>query len=266
MARARGLDKAHPEYSAPGLFGCSDASTLGDPGACGPFARWSAHGADIVRAMASDEQQRDEQERAGEQDWRMQAELDVPQAGGMLRELIGRLRGPDVVEEIEAKLPREVVITHDGKLLFAYAADRTALAAARSVIEAVLAEDGIGASVRVSHWDDGREKWLQVDPPPTAEERQSEAAAERDGNTLETRTLVVSSGKMIRVEFEQSVREWAERLQLQCTIVEHPHLLTTQLAFTVTGPKHKIDEFARGLRAEERATIRTEGAVMLSPL
>jgi hypothetical protein len=208
----------------------------------------------------------DEQERAGEQDWRMQAELDVPEAGGALRELIGRLRGPDVVEEIEAKLPRDVVVTHDGKLLFAYAADRTALAAARSAIEAVLAGDGIAASVRVSHWDDERERWLQIDPPPTAEEQQSAVAEERDASALETRTLVVSSGKMIRVEFEQNIREWAERLQLQCTIVEHPHLLTTQLAFTVTGPKYKLDEFARGLRAEERATIRTEGAVMLSPL
>ncbi len=71
---------------------------------------------------------------------------------------------------------------------------------------------------------------------------------------------------MIRAEFEQSIREWAEKLQLQCTIVEHPHLLTTQVAFTVTGPKHKIDEFARGLRAEEWQTIRTERAVMLSHL
>jgi len=43
-------------------------------------------------------------------------------------------------------------------------------------------------------------------------------------------------------------------------------LLTTQVAFTVTGPKRKIDEFAQGLKAEEVATMRTERAVMLSPL
>jgi hypothetical protein len=45
-----------------------------------------------------------------------------------------------------------------------------------------------------------------------------------------------------------------------------PHLLTTQVAFTVTGPKRKVDEFAQGLRAEELATMPTERAVMLSPL
>ena len=196
----------------------------------------------------------------------MEAELDVAEAGGALHDLIGRLRGPDVVKEIEASVPHEVVITHDGKLLFAYAAEQATLAAARSAIEAVLAGDGIRASVRVSHWDDALEKWRRTDPPLAAAELQSEATAERDANTPETRTLVVSSGKLIRAEFEQSIREWADKLELQCSIVEHPHLLTTQLAFTVTGPKHKIDEFARGLRAEEWQTVRAEGAVMMSHL
>jgi len=62
------------------------------------------------------------------------------------------------------------------------------------------------------------------------------------------------------------MRDWADRLELQCAIVEHPHLLTTQVAFTVTGPKRKIDEFARGLREEEWQTIRAERWVIASPL
>ncbi|MGO9320808.1 MAG: hypothetical protein ACLQBY_08420 [Solirubrobacteraceae bacterium] len=208
----------------------------------------------------------DPHERASEQDWRMEAELEVPEASGALHEIIGRLRGPDVVKEVEATVPHDVVITHDGKLLFAYAADEATLTAARSAIEGVLARDGIRARVRVSHWDDELEKWRQSDPPPTAEEKRIEDEAERDADAIETRTLVVSSGRMIRAELQQSMRDWADKLGLECTIIEHPHLLTTQLAFTVTGPKHKIDEFSRGLRAEERATIRTETAVMLSPL
>jgi hypothetical protein len=208
----------------------------------------------------------DQQQDDGDQDWRLQAELEVPDSGGGLNELVGRFRGPDVVKELEASVPHDVVITHDGKLLFAYAAEQAKLTAARTAIEGVLAADGIRANVRVSHWDDDAEKWRQTDPPLTAEQQQVEAAAELDANATETRTLVVSSGKMIRAEFEQSIREWADKLELPCTIVEHRHLLTTQLAFTVTGPKHKIDEFARGLRAEEWATIRTERTVMSSPL
>lgn len=78
--------------------------------------------------------------------------------------------------------------------------------------------------------------------------------------------MVVSSGKLIRVEFDQTMHDWAEKLGLECEIVEHPHLLTTQVGFTVTGPKRKIDEFAEGLKAEELATMRTERAVMISPL
>jgi len=205
-------------------------------------------------------------EPAGEQDWRMQAELHVAETRGALHDLLGRVRGPDVVTEIESTVPHDVVITHDGKLLFAYAFDAATLAAARSAIEDVLRRDGIEASVRVSHWDDEREQWRQTDPPLSAEDQQLEEAAERDGEALETRTLVASSGKMIRTEFEETMRDWADKLDLQCAIVEHPHLLTTQVAFTVTGPKRKIDEFARGLRAEELQTIRAERTVMLSPL
>jgi hypothetical protein len=201
-----------------------------------------------------------------DQDWRLQAELDVEDSGGALHGLLGRLRGPDVVKEVEATVPHDVVVTHDGRLLFAYAADEATLAAARAGIEGVLRRDGIAASVRVSYWDDERDRWRQTDPPPTAQEQAAEAAAERASDAIETRTLVVSSGKLIRAEFEQSMNDWATRLGLECKIIEHPHMLTTQVAFTVTGPKGAIDEFAQGLAAEEQQTIRAETTVMLSPL
>ena len=58
-------------------------------------------------------------------------------------------------------------------------------------------------------------------------------------DAVETRTMVVSAGKMIRVTFDQSMLDWAEKLGLECQIIEHPHLLTTQVALIVTGPKHK---------------------------
>ncbi len=215
----------------------------------------------VPLAMDSDPRERDT-----EQDWRMQAELDVAEAHGVLHGLIGRFRGPDVVDQVQVAVGHDVVVTHDGKLLFAYAADEAALAAARSAIEDVLARDGITASVRVSRWDDERDQWRQTDPPPSGEEEQRADVAERAADAIETRTLVVSSGKMIRAEVEQSMRDWADRLGLECAIMEHPHLLTTQLAFTLTGPKRKIDEFSRGLSAEEWATIRAETVVMASPL
>lgn len=206
------------------------------------------------------------QESEHDQDWRLEGELNVEEPSGALRSLLGRVRGPDVAKELEATVPHDVVITHDGRLLFAYAADEQTLAAARRGLEQVLAHDGITAQVRVGYWDDERETWRQTDPPPTAEERQAEVVAERDFEAIETRSLVVSSGRLIREEVEQSMSDWATKLGLECKIVEHPHMLTSQLAFTVTGPKGKIDEFARGLQAEEWATIRAETVVMMSPL
>jgi hypothetical protein len=201
-----------------------------------------------------------------DQDWRLKAELDVADGRSRLDHLIGRLRGPDVVREVGGAVPHDVVITHDGKLLFAYAATEAALSAARSAIEAVLRRDGVMASICVSHWDEELDEWHQLDPPLVGEAERIEDAVERDAEAVETRTMVASAGKMIRAELEQSMLNWADKLSLQCKIIEHPHLLTTQVAFTVTGPKRKVDEFAQGLKAEEFATMRTERAVMLSPL
>lgn len=205
-------------------------------------------------------------ESSPEQDWRLQAELDVGDARSALHGLISRLRGPDVVKEVQATVPHDVVITHDGKLLFAYAAEEATLRAARSAIEGVLERDGIAATVRLSRWDDEFDRWQQIDPPASAEEQRTRDVADRDADAIETRTMVASSGKLVRAEFEQSMLDWAAKLGLECDIIEHPHLLTTQVGFTLTGPKRKIDEFSQGLSAEGWAAVRAETGVMLSPL
>jgi hypothetical protein len=201
-----------------------------------------------------------------DQDWRLKAELEIEDRRSALDRLIGRVREPDVIKEVGEAVPHEVMVTHDGKLLFAYAATNAALTSARNAIEAVLRRDGIKATVYVSHWDEDLDRWRQVDPPLSGEERRIEDAAVRDAEAVETRTMVVSTGKLIRSEVEQTMRGWAEKLGLECELIEHPHLLTSQIAFTVTGPKRRIAEFADGLKAEELATLRTERAVILSPL
>jgi hypothetical protein len=203
---------------------------------------------------------------SADHDWRLQADLGVSEPRHALDALLGRLGRPAVVKELEASLPHDVVLTHDGSLLFAYAADQATLATARGAIESVLARDGIQASVCVSHWDDALAQWRQTDPPPSAAEAQALQDADRDAEAIDTRTLVAKVGKEIRAEFEQSLLAWANRLGVQCSVEEHPHLLTTQVAFTITGPKRKLDEFAQALKAAEWATIRTETRVMSSPL
>jgi hypothetical protein len=201
-----------------------------------------------------------------DQDWRLEAELDAASSRRAVDQLVGRLRGPDGARDPGAAVADDVVITHDGRLLFAYASTEASLMAARGAIEEALRREDLKASIRVSHWDDELDAWRQTDPPPTAGQRRAEEAAERDADLVETRTMVASAGRWVRASFEQTMLDWAAKLGLTCTLIEHPHLLTTQVGFTVTGPKRKIDEFARGLRAEGAVTIRAEGTVMLSPL
>jgi hypothetical protein len=201
-----------------------------------------------------------------DEDWRLKAELDVADRRGPLDRLVGRVRDPEVVREIGDAVPHDVAITHDGKLLFAYAASEADIKTARGAIESVLQRDGVGAAITVSHWDDERDEWRQVDPPLDAAQQQAVQEAERDADAIETRTMIASAGKLVRADLEQSMGTYAEQLGLRYEIVEHPHMLTTQVAFTVTGPRRRIDEFAGALKAEEVATMRAENAVILSPL
>jgi hypothetical protein len=202
-----------------------------------------------------------------QKDWRLQAALAIDEPKHRLGAVLGRVRGgSDVIGEIESAAPDDVVVTHDGNHLFAYAADEQVLAAARAAIEATLREDGVEATIRVSHWDDELDDWRQVDPPPTDEERQAIAQSDRDAAAVETRSLVVKVGREIRSEFERTQQNAAAELGVECKMVEHPHLLSTQVALTVTGPRHKVDEFVAGLQVGERATIRAELGVMSSPL
>jgi hypothetical protein len=195
-----------------------------------------------------------------DRDWRLSGELQRHDSHGALHGFVERLHDPEVLREVRAEVSDDVVITHDGNRLFAYASGRSAIERARATIEAVLAHDGLHATLWLSHFSTDVDDWVDPDRPDTASGRPAAGAAP------ETRTLVATVGRMIREEFEQSMRSWADQLGLRCEIVEHPHLLSTQVAFTVSGGSRKLDEFASGLGAEERRTIRTEGVVMASPL
>jgi hypothetical protein len=212
----------------------------------------------------------DPRDAASEKNWRLRAELEAVDSRNALEDMVGVLRRPASKEAkaLEADVPKDVVITHDGERLYAYAADEATILATRRAIESAAARERLAASaIQISHWESELDDWRQIDPPPsTPEQRQAAATAERDATLEETRTLVASAGRLVRAEFEQSLLEWANELGVQCKVFEHPHLLKTQVGFTVTGPKRKLDEFSQGLQAEERAIFRTERAVMLSPL
>jgi hypothetical protein len=201
-----------------------------------------------------------------DQDWRLKVELHTDERGGLLDRLIGDARSPSMATEVRDAVASDIVITHDGSHLFAYSASRAGLETGRKAIEAVIRNEETEATVVVSHWDERLDEWLQIDPPLTGDAKQAEQMAQRAAETVESRTMVAGTGNLIRAEFEQTMLEWANKLGLRFATHEHRHLLTTQVAFTVTGPKRKIDEFAEGLRSEEIATVRIDRAGMFSPL
>jgi hypothetical protein len=203
----------------------------------------------------------DEEDR----DWRVRAELSAA-GSDTARRLLERFRGAHVLAEAAAAVGEEVVLTHDGNVLFLYAADEPSLRAAQSALAQALRADSVTFAFTVSHWDEATEEWAQVEPPLTGARELAHEQAVKEAEAPDQKTFVVRVGKEIRSEFEASMQNWAGRLGLSCQIVEHPHLLSTQVAFTVSGTSRHVEEFRQGLAAEEFATIRTERVVQASPL
>jgi hypothetical protein len=202
-----------------------------------------------------------------EKDWRLRLAPALDDPKPALAELLKRLRGePPAIPGAASVVADDVVITHDAELLFAYAASESALNAARASIEAALRDQRLDATITVSHWDEDLFDWRQVDPPLGDSEEHARKRSDDAAMASETRTVLVKVGREVRSEVERSLQISAAELGVECKLVEHPHLLRTQVAFTATGPHRKVEQFFAGLRAEERATIRTERAVMASPL
>jgi hypothetical protein len=194
-----------------------------------------------------------------ERDWRLTGELNAA-GGDHLHGLLARRREAHAADDASEAVGPDVVVTHDGERLFAYAATRMAIEDARSKLGTALARDGLAAELSLTVWSQELDEWIDPDAPPPAQ-----AAAAQEQATV-THTYVVTLGRWVREEFEESLGEWARRLGVTYEVVEHPHLLNSQAAFTVTGPSRKVEEFAAAMSAEEQATIRTETAVIGSPL
>jgi len=196
-----------------------------------------------------------------EQDWRLVAELEEPEDHhGLLDRVLDRTRGEygKTAEEARAGAAEGVAIPHDGHRLFAYAGSQAALTSAREGIAAACAHHGLTATYLVSHWDDDLDRWRQVDPPETTEQAERTRAQDLEDETLETQTVICSAGGTVRASLEQGMRKYADELGLECEVIEHPHLLQTQVAFKVTGPRRRIAEFRAALERDSWKSIRAD--------
>jgi hypothetical protein len=193
-----------------------------------------------------------------DQDWRLRADLADPAA------MHAKLRDAAQLEtEVKSRVGDDVVLSYDDDTLFAYTNTRAAIDRARRAIEAQLAADGAAATLQISHWDEAISEWHQLEPPLA--EREFEREAKRDHEDfeasearIETRTVAITSGRVVRNWFETTVADEARAAGVELSIVERPHLLTTQLAFTLTGPTAKVDEVIASLEQRAGQTTRLE--------
>ena len=79
---------------------------------------------------------------------------------------------------------------------------------------------------------------------------------------VETRTVAITAGKLSRNWFETTVADEARQLGVELSIVEHPHLLSTQIAFTLTGPTGKVEQVIADMNARAGLTTRLETAYL----
>ena len=189
-----------------------------------------------------------------ERDWRLHAELDEPT---WLGELLARQRAARLEHELEDALGSEVIATHDGATLFAYAHSRELIERVRGELEQLIAADERRASVDLSHWDESTRSWRDADAGAA-----TAAPVPYDGPASET--FVASIGRLANEDFERDVLERAAELGLRCEVARHPHLLTTQLAFTATGPPEALATLRSYVHDVAGMTIRADEA-QLSP-
>jgi hypothetical protein len=193
-----------------------------------------------------------------DQDWRLELRLERADHSRLDRVLASTGRGEGrPAEDAQAAVGDDVAVTHDGARIFAYANSEASIRAARQAINAALEADGIAAEDRISHWEE--DEWAQVDPPLAGAAAAEHQRARAVGEQVETRTLVCRAGIEVERGVEDAMTRWAEHLELEYQVVEHRHLLSSQLAFTVHGPRVKIEDFRRALVEEGAATIRADG-------
>ena len=196
---------------------------------------------------------------ANDQDWRLRVDIDDPSA------LHASLRGARHFErELDPLIADDVVLSHDDDTLFAYAKTSASIEEVRRAVERQLAQDRLTAETHVTHWDEESETWLAPgEAPPRRSIGPSESAGTSEspaGDPIVTRTYAETSGKLMRNYFENVVAGEAESRGVKLSIVEHPHLLTTQLAFNLTGPSSAVNAVIAAIASDASNVTMFESA------
>jgi hypothetical protein len=123
-----------------------------------------------------------------DEDWRVEVELADSGAAGKLHAAAG---AKELYAHARKELRERAALTHDGNLVFAYAATRGDAESAERTLRELAAAEQLAASFTLTHWHPAAERWenpavqLPSDPADVAEERQEAAESETEREAQE---------------------------------------------------------------------------------
>lgn len=115
-------------------------------------------------------------EAGGQDEWRVEVDLDDPEHGYKLGE---RLHALDLDSQAANRLGGRVIVTRDGAKMFLYTGSEEQAKQAEAVARELVADDELSATTRITRWHPVEEAWKDAVLPLPESETQREAEAER---------------------------------------------------------------------------------------
>ena len=182
----------------------------------------------------------------GDEDWRVEVELNDEQHGYSLSE---RMRALDLDDEARARLGRRVIVTRDGSKLFLYTTTEDEADEAARVVRELSTADGLTAEIRTMRWHPVEAAWKDSSVPLPHTE--SEEALERQRRE-EREQREVEAGADYDWHVLARARDRAEAAALERRLLEDELPVTRRWRFLTIGAltEEQADEIASAIRRD----------------
>jgi hypothetical protein len=191
----------------------------------------------------------------GDEDWRVEVELNDEQHGYSLSE---RMRALDLDDEARARLGRRVIVTRDGSKLFLYTTTEDEADEAARVVRELSTAEGLTAEIRTMRWHPVEAAWKDSSVPLPHTE--SEEALERQRRE-EREQREVEAGADYDWHVLARARDRAEAAALERRLLEDELPVTRRWRFLTIGAltEEQADEIASAIRRDlPEAEVRIE--------
>ena len=191
----------------------------------------------------------------GDEDWRVEVELNDEQHGYSLSE---RMRALDLDDEARARLGRRVIVTRDGSKLFLYTTTEDEADEAARVVRELSTAEGLTAEIRTMRWHPVEAAWKDSSVPLPHTE--SEEALERQRRE-EREQREVEAGADYDWHVLARARDRAEAAAVERRLLEDELPVTRRWRFLTIGAltEEQADEIASAIRRDlPEAEVRIE--------